>query len=80
MSTLENRIMRRQVEVKIDGIWYQVYPETMRVTTSGKFMYGTIEGRNVLFDEPVMLEYVRVNGSKAELEKPYKIIPIEQEE
>lgn len=72
--------MRRQVEVKIDGIWYQVYPDTLRVTVSGKYMYGVIEGRNVLFDEPVMLEYVRVNGAMADLEKPYKIIPIEQEE
>lgn len=80
MSTLENRAMRRQVEVKIDGIWYQVYPDTMKVTVSGKFMYATIEGRNVLFDEPVMLEYVRVNGAMADLEKPYKIIPVEQEE
>lgn len=72
--------MKRQVEVKIDGIWYQVYPDTMRVTTSGKFMYGTIEGRNVLLDEPVMLEYIRTNGAKANLEKPHRIITIEQEE
>ena len=80
MSTLENRIMRRQVEVKIDGVWYQVYPDTMRVTVSGKYMYGIIEGRNVLFDEPVMLEYVRVGGANADIEKPHKITVIEQED
>ena len=70
--------MRRQVEVKIDGIWFYVYPDTMQVTTNGKYMYGTIDGHNRLFDEPVRLEYIRINGAKADLEKPHRIITIEQ--
>lgn len=79
MITSEKRAMSEYTRFKINGIWYRIYPYTLKVTISGGYVYGMFDAWNELFDEPCKLQYISINGAKVNPEKPYKIIPIEQE-
>ena len=65
---------------KINGIWYRIYPHTLKVTVAGKYIYGVFDAWNELFEEPCKLQYVSINGSHPIPEQPYRIIHIEDEE
>lgn len=68
--------------VLINGTWYTVDTDTVQISAlngQANYVYATFDAWNELFEEPVKLQYVSINGSKPRAEHPYRIIKEDEE-